>query len=163
MTEYLPPPPAEIVLDNPTAFVNPMAVAFDEQGGDNHQFVYRPDAGTDHYYTGTVRQFLGLRTANANCHQQRIRFEYLLNAYCQSGDVDSEIANEFAEIFDIELRRQVSYCVQVEYTFTVDLPIGTDPDDLVENLSFDVSPNIYSDVEMDNYDSQVIHSQWEDA
>lgn len=152
------------MIDSPApVHTNPMAVLFDAQGGDDHKFVYRPDPGTDNFYPGTVRQFLNLREMVSNHNVQRVRFESLLNAYCQSGDVDPEIAKEFAEIFDIELRRQVSYCVQVEYTFTVDVPIGTDPDDIVENLSFEVSPSFSMDIEIDNYDSQVIHSEWEDA
>ena len=161
MTDYLPPPPAEIVID--TSPENPRAVAFAAQGGNSHTFIYQPDGTNDLYLEGSVYQFKSLRDTNQKYSQQVESFEYALKEYLKSEEIDPHIANEFADIFGISLTREVQFCVQVEFTFCVEMPLDADPDDVPENVNFEVTAGYGSDIDINEYDANIIHSTWDDV
>ena len=148
-TDLLPPPPAEINLAK---------VQYDNQGGRNHQFLYQPDERDESYQTGTVAKFMNLRSA-VNVHHSRVAsFAATIKQYLRDEEIDADVARDLADYFDVSLTREIQYCVQVEFTFTAELPLGDDEDDVIDHLNFEVSTGYGSSVDISDFDVNVIHS-----
>ena len=156
MTDYLPPPPAEIVLD-------PLESAYETQGKNLHTFVYQnPD--DDKFYETNVNNYMFFFTQYKYLSSQRDYFEDTLKDRVRDGDIDIDIARDLADCFGIELSRSVQYCVQVEYTFMVDVPLDVeDPSDVVDNINFEMVNGWGMEYDIDDSDYQIIHSVWNDA
>ena len=158
MTDYLPPPPAEIVID-PNDLLEK---AFIDQGGNNHKFVVQhPDK--PEYFETTVHNYNFHFQNNNRLSSQRDYFEDTLKDRVRDGDIDIDVARDLADCFGIELSRSVEYCVQVECTFTVYLPLDADPDDVVDNLNFEMVNGWGMEYDIDDSDYQVIYSQYTES
>jgi hypothetical protein len=78
----------------------------------------------------------------------------LKEAFAQD-EIHRDVAQTFADIFDISLKRSYEYTVNVEYTFSVELDAETSPDDVVDGLKFEVSEGYGSDFNIDNVDYSI--------
>ena len=88
-------------------------------------------------------------------------FERALKCAIDDETIDSDLAAEFAEIFDIQLEKNYEFTVTVEYTFSVTAPMSTDPDNIVDSLNFNVESGYYSDgIEINDEDANVTHSDY---
>ena len=171
MTDYLPPPPAVIDLSDPHVggamadFNSPqqrLMALFDAQGGNNHKFVAMNPV-TSEFFEPTVGIFNSC-FANSNKLTRQINsFENALKQYVSDNEIDVDVARDLADYFGIELAREVQFCVQVEYTFTVELPLDEDADSVVANLNFSVDTGWGQEFDIDEYDAQVIHDQWDEV
>jgi hypothetical protein len=88
-------------------------------------------------------------------------FERALKCAIDDETIDSDLAAEFAEIFDIQLEKNYEFTVTVEYTFSVTAPMNQDPDNIVDSLNFNVESGYYSDgIEINDEDANVTHSDY---
>ena len=152
MTELLPPPPGEIVLD-PPVYGEAEYVA---QGGYNHKFFAKVGSG---FQEANVYQFEQYQRSNYSMTNMISEFTDSLREALAQGEIDSDVAQTFADIFEINLKRSFEFTVTVEFTFSVELDNDTDVDSVVENLNFEVSDG-YNDYELDNSDYNVSYSNY---
>ena len=154
MTDYLPPPPAEIVVED----LVPGQLEYEAQGGQNFKFWNKV---SDTFYSqANVYQYEQLRRSFDLKVKQIQEFEESLKEALSDGTIDSEVAGDFAQIFDISLKREYEFTVTVEFTFTAELGMEDDPDSVADNLSFTVSPSYYTDVEIDNDNYEISDYQY---
>jgi hypothetical protein len=171
MTDYLPPPPAVIDLSDPhvggamadfgSAQQRLMAL-FDAQGGINHKFVAR-NPETSEFFEPTVGIF-NTHFANSNKLTRQInQFENALKQYVSDNEIDVDVARDLADYFGITLNREVQFCIQVEFTFTAEVPLDEDVDSAIENFNFNVETGWGSEVDIDYVDAQIIHNEWQEV
>jgi hypothetical protein len=158
MTDYLPPPPAEIVIDP----INPLEQAFNAQGGNQHKFVVQNPTTSDYFETN-VSNFNYHYSNSVKLSRQVASFEEIIKDRVRDGDLDVDNARELADCFGIELAREVQFCVQVEYTFTAEVPLDEDVDSAIENFNFNVEAGWGSEVDIDHVDTQIIHNEWQEV
>jgi hypothetical protein len=152
MDAYLPAPPEVIDLNDPHAgFTDAEKLAaltarYEELQSQHNQ---------------THVTFLNTQGAFRRQTNAVDDFENALKEAIQQGVIDSDLAEEFAGIFDIQLEKMYKFTVTVEYTFFVTAPMNTDPDGIVENLNFNVESGYYSDgIEINDEDANVTHSDY---
>jgi len=147
MTEFLPPPPGEIVVD-----LAPNEAEYLAQGGANHRFFAKIGNG---FQEVNAYQFEYKYRESAMQRGMIEEFtESLKEAFAQD-EIHRDVAQTFADIFDISLKRSYEYTVNVEYTFSVELDTETSPDDVVDGLKFEVSEDYCSDFNIDNVDYSI--------
>lgn len=132
---------------------------FNAQGGNRHTFIAQ-DPNTAHYFEATVNNYNHHYSGHVKLSRQVEQFESSLKQYVSDQEIDIDVARDLADCFGITLTREVQYCVQVEFTFTMELEPDTDPYDIIGDLNFDVSTPYGMDAEISDYDAQVIHDQW---
>lgn len=131
----------------------PGQAEYEAQGGMNHKFWAKT---SDTFY----------QQVNAYQFEQNLRslknrigmideFEASLKEALAQEEIEPDVAQTFADIFGISLKREYEFCVTVEFTFTAELGKDDDPDSVADNLSFSVESGYYSDVEIDNTDYNV--------
>lgn len=86
------------------------------------------------------RQLLEIQTQVRNVRG------HIEDIYSMNGEIDEDI-KAIAELLDITLTKKISGEATFTISFTVDIPLGMDPDDF--ELSFDVDCDTY---EADNFD-----------
>jgi len=171
MTDYLTPPPAVIDLNDPHVggaqadFDTPeqrLEALFNAQGGNNHKFVVRhPD--TSEFLETTVSNYNYHFTLSNKLTRQVNRFEDALKQYVSDNEIDVDVARDLADYFGITLNREVQFCIQVEFTFTADVPLDEDVDSAIENFNFNVESGWGSEVDIDYVDAQIIHNEWNEV
>jgi len=152
MTDLLPPPIDEIVLD-PPVYGEAEYVA---QGGAQHKFFAKVGSG---FQEANVYQFEYNQRSNYSMTNMISEFTDSLKEALAQEEIDPDVAQTFADIFDINLKRNFEFIVTVEYTFSVELDNDTDVDCVVENLNFEVSEG-YNVYELDNSDYNVTYSDY---
>jgi hypothetical protein len=55
----------------------------------------------------------------------------------ENSDITTEQAEEIAEICGFELTKEVDVEVTVQYSFTVNVPVGEEVEDIINDISFD--------------------------
>jgi len=85
----------------------------------------------------------------------------VLTTALEDETIEQEVANDIARILGIDLSRSVNVTVSVEFDLTITLPYGEDLDEVVRDLSFDVSTGYGSDAEIESEDYSV--SDWNEA
>lgn len=150
MTDYLTP-----ALDSINATLQQR---YEAQGGGNHKFIARTN--NDEHFETTVNSYNWHYEMRKRSQDQIERFEETLGVQVRNGDIDIDTAVELADCFGIDMSRLTRYCVQVEFTFTAEVPLGIDPADFVETLGFDLTSFDMSKI--DGYDSQILSCDWED-
>jgi hypothetical protein len=145
MTDLLPPPPGEIIVED----VLPNELAYINQGKANHEFYAKIGSM---YHKMNVYQY---EVKHRQVEMQRgmiQEFEASLKEAIAQDEIHADVAQTFADIFDINLKRSYEFTVNVEYTFSVELDAETSPDDVVDGLNFEVSERYGSDYNLDNVD-----------
>lgn len=160
MTDYLPPPPAEIDLSGIT--LDPPAPVFgqaeyDAQGGMQHTFWY---AEGDAFGRTDVRNYEYIRARWLSNSRMIDEFEASLKEAYTQGEIEADVAQTFADIFGFELTREYEFTVTVDLTFTVEVPLDTDPDSIADNLNFEVSEGWGVDYSLENVDYTVTTSDY---
>lgn len=155
MTDTLPPPPAEITVD-----LKPGEAEYLAQGGRDFNFWYKSTESGDAYIKTDVSTHEYLRNVYYKNMQKVSIFENTLKEAVSQGEIDPDIAGEFAAIFGFTLKRSYEFTATVEYTFTVELGYDDDPDCVVDNLNFDLSEGWNIDYELDNVDSNITYSDY---
>ena len=153
MTDLLPPPSGETLLD-PPVYGEAEYVA---QGGYNHKFFAKIGSG---FQEVNVHQFEQYQRSSYSMTNMISEFTDSLKEALAQQEIDPDVAQTFADIFDINLKRNFEFTVTVEYTFTVELDNDTDVDCVVENLNFEVSDNYTDDYALDNSDYNVTYSDY---
>ena len=153
MTDLLPPPPGEIVLD-PPVYGEAEYVA---QGGYNHKFFAKIGNG---FQEANVHQFEQYQRSNYSMTNMISEFTDSLKEALAQQEIDPDVAQTFAEIFGINLKRSFEFTATVEFTFTVEVDNDTDVDCVVENLNFEISEGWGVDYELDNSDYNVTYSDY---
>lgn len=152
MTDYLPPPPAEIVVED----VVPGQLEYEAQGGQNFKFWNKV---SDTFYSqANVYQYEQLRRSFDMKVRQIEEFEESLKEALSDERIDSDLAQTFADIFDISLTREYEVTVNVRFSMTVELPMGEDIESFVDNVTFSVDDPRYSDGEITDSDYDVTDS-----
>ena len=152
MTDLLPPPPGEILLD-PLVYGEAEYVA---QGQSQHPFWFA--FGPRHnpmYQKATVASYEAARASNARLSGMIDEFTASLKEAFAQDEIVRDVAQTFADIFDINLKRSYEYTVNVEYTFSVELDAEDSPDDVVDGLNFEVSERFGVNYEVDNVDYSI--------
>ena len=157
MTDLLPPPPGEILLDPPIYG----EAEYEAQGGGQHPFWFSfGNRNNPMYQKGNVAGYEFAR-ANANSTSNMIdEFTTSLREALAQDEISADVAQTFADIFDISLKRSYEFTVNVEYTFTVELDSEDDPDGVVGNLNFEVSDGYGSIYNLDNVDFSISNSDY---
>ena len=148
MTDYLPPPPAEIVIED----IAPGQLEYEAQGGMNHKFWAK--IGNTYQQVNAYQFEMNLRNLQ-NKSGMIDEFEESLKEALAQDEISSDVAQTFADIFGISLKREYEFCVTVEFTFTAELGQDDDPDSLADNLQFSVEAGYYTNAEIDNTDYSV--------
>lgn len=155
--DYAAPNPNGVTVED----IVPGQLEYEAQGGQNFKFWNKV---SDTFYSqANVYQYEQLRRSFDMKVRQIQEFEESLKGALSDGNIDTEIAEDFAQIFDISLKREFEFTVTVEFTFTAELDMESDPDSVVDNLTFSVSPSYYGDAEIDNDNYEVIDSNWTDV
>jgi hypothetical protein len=153
MTDYLPPPPGEIIVED----IVPGQLEYQAQGGSDFKFWNK--VSDTHYSQTNVYQYEMIRRSLANKVSQIEQFEEALKEFLSDEFIDSDIAETFADIFDISLKRSFEFTATVEFTFTVELDNDTDVNSVIDNINFEVSDG-YNNYELDNSDYNVTYSDY---
>ena len=61
-------------------------------------------------------------------------------------EIDQSVADKIAELYDLDLRKVFSLTIQVQVEVEVSAPVGTDPDDIANNIGFGYGGVTYSGV-----------------
>jgi hypothetical protein len=85
----------------------------------------------------------------------------VLTTALEDETIEQEVANDIARILGIDLSRSVNVTVSVEFELTITLPYGEDLDEVVRELSFDVSTGYGSDAEIESEDYSV--NDWNES
>ena len=152
MTDMLPTPPDEIVVN-----LAPGESEYLAQGGFNHIF-YAKINGT--YQMVNVYQYEQYQRRATMLDGMAKEFEDALKEALADGSIDSDVAENFASIFDINLKRSFEFTATVEFTFTVELPIDSDVDCVTDNLNFEISEGWGVDYDLDNVDASVTYANY---
>jgi len=92
------------------------------------------------------------RIIKVNSQIDNVR-NYLIENYDELGDH----ADEIARLLDIELTNEVTVDVNVTFSVTMTLPVGTDADSVEgHDFSFDITSE-NSDYEIQDYDTYVVY------
>jgi hypothetical protein len=70
-------------------------------------------------------------------------------------EVDKDVADKIAELYGLDLRKVFSINIQVVVNVEVSAPVGTDPQDIVDNVGFGYGGITYSgvgDLESDSWE-----------
>ena len=157
MTELLPPPSDSLRhWSEPDAAPVYGEAEYDAQGGGNHKFFAKIGNG---FQETNVHQFEQYQRSSYSMTNMISEFTDSLKEALAQEEIDSDVAQTFAEIFGINLKRSFEFNATVEFTFTVELDNDTDVDCVVENLNFEVSDG-YNDYELDNSDYNVTYSDY---
>ena len=152
MTDMLPTPPDEIVVN-----LAPGESEYLAQGGFNHMFYAKSNGN---YHKVNVYQYEQYQRRAVMLDGMAKEFEDALKEALADGSIDSDLAQTFAYIFDINLKRSFEFTATVEFTFTVELPIDADPNDVADNLNFEISEGWGVDYELDNSDYNVTYADY---
>ena len=125
---------------------------YDAQGGPEHTFWYAEAGG---FHRTNVKNHEYVRASWLSNSRMIDEFEASLKEALAQEEIEADVAQTFADIFGISLKREYEFCVTVEFTFTAELGQDDDVDSVVDNLSFSVESGYYSDVEIDNTDYSV--------
>lgn len=137
------------MIDAPLA---PLQAEYEAAGGINQTFYAKVG---NHYNLVNAYQYEAQHRALTSRIGMIEEFEESLKEALAQEEIDAEVAQTFADIFGISLKREYEFCVTVEFTFTAELGQDDDVDSVVDNLSFSVESGYYSDVEIDNTDYNV--------
>jgi hypothetical protein len=157
MDNYLPPPPEVIDLNHPEGglMLNEFTTAEKLQA----MTARYEEVQAQHAQAHGLH--LNTQTALRRLTDKIDYFEQALKTAVEEESIDSDLAGEFAGIFDIQLEKNYEFTVTVEYTFSVTAPMNQDPDDIVGNLNFNVESGYYSDgIEINDEDANVTHSDY---
>jgi hypothetical protein len=159
MDTYLPAPPEVIDLNDPHAgFTDAEKLAALTVKYEELQTQLNQNYGL------TLNAQTALRRLTDNVDH----FERALKGAIDDEAIDSDLAKEFAGIFDIQLGKMYEFTVNVEYTFGVIVPMNTDPDDIIDNLRFIVESDCYygyysQGIEIYDEDVNVTHSDYKEV
>ena len=157
MTDLLPPPPGEILLDPPIYG----EAEYEAQGGGQHPFWFSfGNRNNPMYQKGNVSGYEFLRSQINSLNGMVEEFTTSLREALAQDEISADVAQTFADIFDISLKRSYEFTVNVEYTFTVELDSEDDPDGVVGNLNFEVSDGYGSIYNLDNVDFSISNSDY---
>ena len=84
---------------------------------------------------------------------------YIHDLYDMNGEIDEDMKG-VAELLDIPLTKTMDVCFTVEFTGTVEVPLGMDTDDLESEIDFEYRAG-YGDAEWD-LESNLINSEIEE-
>lgn len=157
MTDLLPPPPGEILLDPPIYG----EAEYEAQGGGQHPFWFSfGNRNNPMYQKGNVSGYEFNRSQINSLNGMVEEFTTSLREALAQDEISADVAQTFADIFDISLKRSYEFTVNVEYTFTVELDSEDDPDGVVGNLNFEVSDGYGSIYNLDNVDFSISNSDY---
>lgn len=112
---------------------------------------------------GAASVIESLQNENSRLHAQIQELnEWLNNAV---GEHDADMLQEIADIFSIVLERELEFDINVRFTGTFRCPPGVDPDQAIENFTFDMNEGYYQheDVTIGSSDYQVEYSDWNEV
>jgi hypothetical protein len=154
MTDYLPAPPAEIHID-------PAYELWQSQNGGQHKFAYAiPNSGDTFYGMASVNDFCYLRELNVKRDRMIADLEHLLKDNLGQGDDD--LIQTIADTFDISLEKEWEFSITVTFTGTFTAPANVDPEDVLDNFTFEMNEGYYqpdgvsindSDYNVESHDS----------
>jgi hypothetical protein len=97
----------------------------------------------------------------AELNNKKDNIKLVLTNALEEETIEQEVANDIARILGIDISRSVNVTVSVEFELTINLPYGEDLDEVVRDLSFDVSTGYGSDAEIESEDYSV--NDWHEA
>ena len=157
MTDLLPLPPGEIIVED----IVYGQLEYEAQGGSQHPFWFAfGNRNNQMYQKGNVAGYEFLRFQINSLNGMVEEFTTSLREALAQDEISADVAQTFADIFDISLKRSYEFTVNVEYTFTVELDSEDDPDGVVGNLNFEVSDGYGSIYNLDNVDFSISNSDY---
>jgi hypothetical protein len=97
----------------------------------------------------------------AELNNKKDNIKLVLTTALEEETIEQEVANDIARMLGIDISRSVNVTVSVEFDLTITLPYGEDLDEVVRDLSFDVSTGYGSDAEIESEDYSV--NDWNEA
>jgi len=97
----------------------------------------------------------------AELNNKKDNIKLVLTTALEEETIEQEVANDIARMLGIDISRSVNVAVTVEFELTITLPYGDDLDDVIRELSFDVSTGYGSDAEIESEDYSV--NDWNEA
>jgi len=138
------------MIDTPA--LAPLQAEYEAAGGINQTFYAKVG---NHYNLVNAYQYEAQHRALTSRIGMIDEFEESLKEALAQDEISSDVAQTFADIFGISLKREYEFCVTVEFTFTAELGQDDDPDSLADNLQFSVEAGYYTNAEIDNTDYSV--------
>lgn len=77
-----------------------------------------------------------LRNQETAYRENEGRLQDILIEALGDEEIEQPVADLIAELYDLDLRKVFSLTIQVEVQVEVSAPIGTDPDDIAQNIGF---------------------------
>lgn len=122
---------------------------YEQQGKGSHQFTYH--AGDDRYFLDTVTGYEHLRAELVEAQVKVTRLRGWLADWAQEDEIDRDVARTIADLFDIELTREVEWTATVRFSGTAVIPLWADEDTLATDMRF--SARWAGDTSWDVYES----------
>lgn len=97
----------------------------------------------------------------AELNNKKDNIKLVLTTALEEETIEQEVANDIARMLGIDISRSVNVAVTVEFDLVITLPYGDDLDDVIRELSFDVSTGYGSDAEIESEDYSV--NDWNEA
>jgi hypothetical protein len=97
----------------------------------------------------------------AELNNKKDNIKLVLTTALEEETIEQEVANDIARMLGIDISRSVNVAVTVEFELTITLPYGDDLDDVIRELSFDVSTGYGTDAEIESEDYSV--NDWNEA
>lgn len=97
----------------------------------------------------------------AELNNKKDNIKLVLTNALEEETIEKEVANDIARILGIDLSRSVNVTVSVEFELTLSVPYDEDIDDVVRDLSFEVTTGYGSEAEIESEDYSV--NDWNEA
>jgi hypothetical protein len=97
----------------------------------------------------------------AELNNKKDNIKLVLTSALEEETIEQEVADDIARMLGIDISRSVNVTVSVEFELTITLPYGEDLDEVVRELSFDVSTGYGSDAEIESEDYSV--NDWNES
>jgi hypothetical protein len=102
-----------------------------------------------------------LREVQSEYRENEGKLQDILISALGDEEITKEVADSIAELYDLDLRKVYNLTVKVELTIEVSAPVGTDVDDIADNVSLNWNAIDYTGVgELETSDWQIV--DWEE-
>jgi len=96
-----------------------------------------------------------LREQRSEMNDNEGKLQDILIQALSDEEIDKDVADKIAELYGLDLRKVFSINIQVVVNVEVSAPVGTDPQDIVDNVGFGYGGITYSgvgDLESDSWE-----------
>jgi hypothetical protein len=85
-----------------------------------------------------------LREQRSEMNDNEGKLQDILIQALSDEEIDKDVADKIAELYGLDLRKVFNITIQVEVNVEVSAPVGTDPQEIVDNIGFGYGGVTYS-------------------